>query len=163
MKGFSSESAELLPLLHIREASKSKSKLLYDGWSVSQYVLVSSTLVGLATCPKFAGPGSRIYIPQEQGAQLYPRALGSFTLASYYSQGYDGGILTLPYLEGQVLVCTSISFRNRIVRAKVKVKIQRQKSKSRYDRRPFNLCLCLSLQSVSHRKHITSPLGRPTG
>jgi hypothetical protein len=28
---------------------KSKSKLLYDWWSVSQYVLVSSTLVGLVT------------------------------------------------------------------------------------------------------------------
>jgi hypothetical protein len=103
----------------------SKSKLLYDWWSVSQYVLVSSILVGLVSryyflleccCLKFAvlflwgalsdkrmglqfavwsqwsesrrthnhtllshlrlpqpgGPGSCIYIPQEQGGPVIP-------------------------------------------------------------------------------------------
>jgi hypothetical protein len=40
--------------------------------------------------------------PRNRAAQLYPRALGSLYVASYDSQGYGGGILTLPYLEGQV-------------------------------------------------------------
>jgi hypothetical protein len=39
--------------------------------------------------PKPGGPGLRVYIPQEQSGQLYPRALGSFD-----SQGYGGGIVT---------------------------------------------------------------------
>jgi hypothetical protein len=63
------------------------------------------------------GPGSRIYISQEQGgnleglvpvfvsprnrvAQLYSRALGSLYIASYDSRGYGGGILTLPQRGG---------------------------------------------------------------
>jgi hypothetical protein len=33
------------------------------------------------------GPGSCIYIPQEQVAQLYPRALGFLYVVSYDSQG----------------------------------------------------------------------------
>jgi hypothetical protein len=33
------------------------------------------------------GPGSRIYIPQEQGGQLHPRELCSLFVASYDSQG----------------------------------------------------------------------------
>jgi hypothetical protein len=37
-------------------------------------------------------------------AQLYPLAQGSLYIVSYNSQGYGGGILTLPYLEGQVPV-----------------------------------------------------------
>jgi hypothetical protein len=43
--------------------------------------------------------------------QLYPRALGSLYVVSYDSQGYGGGILTLPVY---------ISFRNRMVQSKVK-------------------------------------------
>jgi hypothetical protein len=42
--------------------------------------------------PQPGGPGSCIYIPQEQGGQ--PRALGSLFVASYDLQGYDEGILT---------------------------------------------------------------------
>jgi hypothetical protein len=35
-------------------------------------------------------------------AQLYPRALGSLYVVSYDSQGYGGGILTLPvYISGE--------------------------------------------------------------
>jgi hypothetical protein len=121
--------------------------------SVSKYVLVSITLVGLATryyfllecyCQKFAvlylwgalsdermspiysvitqwsesrrtgnhtllsrlrlpqpgGPGSRIYIPRNRVAQLCPLALGSLYVASCDSQGYGGGILTLPLPGG---------------------------------------------------------------
>jgi hypothetical protein len=33
-------------------------------------------------------------------AQLYPRALGSLSVVSYDSQGYGGGILTLPLPGG---------------------------------------------------------------
>jgi hypothetical protein len=47
----------------------------------------SMVRVGLA---QPGGPGSRIYIPQEQGGPVIPLALGS----SYDSQGYCGGILT---------------------------------------------------------------------
>jgi hypothetical protein len=43
--------------------------------------------------PQPVGPGPHICIPQEQVAQLYPRALGSRFFASYDSQGYSGGIL----------------------------------------------------------------------
>jgi hypothetical protein len=37
-------------------------------------------------------PGSCIYIPQEQGGQIMPQALGSLFVASYDSQSYGGGI-----------------------------------------------------------------------
>jgi hypothetical protein len=43
--------------------------------------------------PGRAGPC--IDITQEQGVPVYPRALGSLFVASYDSQGYCGGILTL--------------------------------------------------------------------
>jgi hypothetical protein len=122
--------------------------------SVSQYVLVSSTLVERATrcyflseccCLKFAvlylwgalsdertglqfavyslnGPSRSepvtvLYClirdspnlegqvpaftsPRNKVAQLYPRALGSLYIVSYDSQGYSGGILSLPQPEG---------------------------------------------------------------
>jgi hypothetical protein len=42
--------------------------------------------------PQPGGPGPCIYIPQEQVAQLYSRALGSLFVTSYDSQGYGGGI-----------------------------------------------------------------------
>jgi hypothetical protein len=44
--------------------------------------------------PKPGGQGPCIYITQEQGGPLYPQALGSRYIASYYSQGRSGGILT---------------------------------------------------------------------
>jgi hypothetical protein len=44
--------------------------------------------------PQPGGPGSRIYISQEQGGPVIPRALGSLFVASYDSRGYGGGILT---------------------------------------------------------------------
>jgi hypothetical protein len=64
-------------------------KLLYDWRSVSQYVLVSSTLVGLATrhyflsecCLKFA-----VWPSYTPGHSLF--------IASYDSWGYGGSILT---------------------------------------------------------------------
>jgi hypothetical protein len=124
--------------------------------TVSQYVLVSSTLVRLATryyvlsvcsCLKFVvlflwGPLSdertglqfavqslngpshtepvtilycliwdspnlegKVPIcisPRNRVAQLFPLSLGSLYITSCDSQGYGGGILTLPQLEGQV-------------------------------------------------------------
>jgi hypothetical protein len=138
-------------------------RLLYD-WrlvsqSVSQYVLVSSTLLGLATryyflsecrCLTFAvlfmwgtlsdertglwyavqslnGPSRSepvtilycliwdspileghvpvVTSPRNREAQLYPQALRSLYVISYDSQGYGGGIRTLPVY---------ISFRNRM-------------------------------------------------
>jgi hypothetical protein len=45
--------------------------------------------------PAFISPRNRV-------AQLYPRVLGSLYVVSYDPQGYGGGILRLPNLEGQV-------------------------------------------------------------
>jgi hypothetical protein len=44
--------------------------------------------------PQPGGPGSRIYIPQEQCGPAIPQALGSLFVASYNLQGCSGGILT---------------------------------------------------------------------
>jgi hypothetical protein len=51
--------------------------------------------------PQPGGPGSRILIPQEQGGLVIPTGTGFplhrlLRLASYDSQGYDGGIRILP-------------------------------------------------------------------
>jgi hypothetical protein len=54
-------------------------------------------------------------------AQLYSQALGSLYVVSYDSQGYGGGILTLPIY---------ISFRNRMVQSKVKVMLRPRASQS---------------------------------
>jgi hypothetical protein len=51
------------------------------------------TLLPHLRLPQSGGPGSCIYIPQQHGAQLYPRTLGSLYVATYDSQGYGGGIL----------------------------------------------------------------------
>jgi hypothetical protein len=52
------------------------------------------------------GPGSRIhvYIPQEEGGSVLSPGTGFPLRRSYDSQGYDGGILTFPNLEGKVPV-----------------------------------------------------------
>jgi hypothetical protein len=44
--------------------------------------------------PQPGGPGSRIYIPQEQGGPVTPPGTGFPFVASYGSQGCGGGILT---------------------------------------------------------------------
>jgi hypothetical protein len=69
--------------------------------------------------PQPGGLGSRIYIPRNRVAQLYPRALGSLYVVSCGSQGYGGG--TRPCI---------IAFRNRMVQAKVKVTLRRTASQS---------------------------------
>jgi hypothetical protein len=47
--------------------------------------------------PEPVGPGSRIYIAQEQGGPVIPQALGSLFVASYDSQGYSGCIRPRPH------------------------------------------------------------------
>jgi hypothetical protein len=44
--------------------------------------------------PQLGGPGPLIYTPQEQGGPVIPLGTGFPFAASYYSQGYGGGILT---------------------------------------------------------------------
>jgi hypothetical protein len=44
--------------------------------------------------PQPGGPGTRIYIPQEQGGPVIPPDTGFQFVASYDSQGCGGGILT---------------------------------------------------------------------
>jgi hypothetical protein len=51
-------------------------------------------LLSLMRLPQPGGPGTRIYIPQEQVAQLYPRALGSLLSPLTTRNDYGGGILT---------------------------------------------------------------------
>jgi hypothetical protein len=58
------------------------------------------TLLSHLRLPQPAGPGSRIYITQEQGGQLYPWEMGSLYVVSYDSHGYGRGILTLPLPGG---------------------------------------------------------------
>jgi hypothetical protein len=45
--------------------------------------------------PQPGGPGTVFICPRNRVALLYPGALGSLYVASYDSQGYSGGILTL--------------------------------------------------------------------
>jgi hypothetical protein len=50
------------------------------------------------------GPGPRIYIAQEQGCPVITPGTGSLFVASYDSQGYDGGIRTRLCTGFRVLV-----------------------------------------------------------
>jgi hypothetical protein len=59
------------------------------------------TLLSRLRLPQLGGQGSRFYIPQEEGGPIIPPGAGFplrrlLRLASYGSQGYGGGILTLP-------------------------------------------------------------------
>jgi hypothetical protein len=67
-----------------RQRSHSQVRVPRDSWP--DFTVSDSRL------SKPAGPGPRIYIPRDRVAQLYPQELGSLFLASYYSQGYGGGI-----------------------------------------------------------------------
>jgi hypothetical protein len=73
------------------------------------------TLLSRLRLPQLGGPGSRIYIPQEQGGPVIPPGSGFHLRRLLRLKGYDGGILTLslPGGTGQV-------------------KCQRQKSKSQW-------------------------------
>jgi hypothetical protein len=63
-------------------------------WSESRKTR-NHTLLSHLRLPETGGSGSRIYVPQEQGGPVIPRALGSLYVVSYDSQGYSRGILTL--------------------------------------------------------------------
>jgi hypothetical protein len=65
----------------------------------------NQTLLSHLRLPQPGGPGSRIYIPQEQGGPVIPPGTGFplrrlLRLASYDLRGYGGGILTLPLPGG---------------------------------------------------------------
>jgi hypothetical protein len=55
---------------------------------------LQSKVVSLAFNAQPGGSGLYLYVPQWQGAQLYPQASGSLYVAFYDSQGYGGCILT---------------------------------------------------------------------
>jgi hypothetical protein len=57
------------------------------------FTVSSETPPTWGQAPVFISPRNRV-------AQLYPRALGSLYIVSYDSQGYGGGILTLPLPGG---------------------------------------------------------------
>jgi hypothetical protein len=73
--------------------------------------------------PQPGGTGPRIYITQEQGGPVIPRALRSLFVASYDSQGYGGSILTRLHTGWYV------------------TPMVKSKSKLYYDRRSVDLCL----------------------
>jgi hypothetical protein len=50
--------------------------------------------------PNLEGQVTVFISPRNRVAQLYPRAMGSLYVISYDSQGYGGGILTLPLPGG---------------------------------------------------------------
>jgi hypothetical protein len=79
----------------------SESGLITAQWSESCRTR-NHTLLPDVRLPHPGGPGSHIYIPQEQGSPVTPRALGSFYVASYDSQGYDGGIPTHLHTEREL-------------------------------------------------------------
>jgi hypothetical protein len=54
------------------------------------YILLSQ----IWDCPNLEGQVPVFISPRNRVAQLYPQALGSLFVASYYSQGYGGGIRT---------------------------------------------------------------------
>jgi hypothetical protein len=56
--------------------------------------------------PQPGGPGSSIYIPQEQGGPVIPPGTVFLFVASYDSQGYDGGILTRLHTGGNLYCFT---------------------------------------------------------
>jgi hypothetical protein len=65
-------------------------------WSESRETQDHILLSKFLRLPQPGGPGpvlTRIS-PRNRVAQLYPRALGSLSVASYDSQGYGGGILS---------------------------------------------------------------------
>jgi hypothetical protein len=67
-----------------RQRCHSRVRVPRDSW---RYCTVWDPIL-----PQPGGPVPRIYIPQEQGAQLYPPAPGSLLVASYVWRGYGGGI-----------------------------------------------------------------------
>jgi hypothetical protein len=85
------------------------------------------TLLSHLRLPQPGGPGSSIYIPQEQGGLVIPPGNGFLLrrllrLASDDLQGCGGGIQSFSNPEGQVPVY--ISLRNRMIKSKVKIKSQ---------------------------------------
>jgi hypothetical protein len=66
---------------HVTITSHFQVRVLKESWPY--FAVLDSRLSQLR------GPGSHIYIAQEQGG---PMAVGSLFVASYDSQGYDGGI-----------------------------------------------------------------------
>jgi hypothetical protein len=67
-----------------RQRSNSPVRVLRGSWP--HFTVSDSRL------PQPGGPGSRTYIPQEQGGPIVPQALGSLFIASCDSQGYGWGI-----------------------------------------------------------------------
>jgi hypothetical protein len=74
--------------------------------------------------------------------QLYPRAMASLSVASYDSQGYGGGIVTVPQPGGPG---PRISLRNRMHRPFSDSDVAGR-------RRGVNACLlvCLSFTAIFH-------------
>jgi hypothetical protein len=115
------------------------------------------TLLSHLRLPQPGGPGPRIYIAQEQGGPVIPPGTGFplnrlLRLAPYHSQGYGGGIITLPVY---------ISFRNRMVQSKVKVK---SRSHITTEGQSINMSWCLVHSALKgfHPNEFQSDIRRST-
>jgi hypothetical protein len=64
-------------------------------WSESRVTHDHILLSQIRDSPNLEGQVSVFISPRNRVAQLYPQALGSFFVASYYSQGYGGDIQPL--------------------------------------------------------------------
>jgi hypothetical protein len=63
-------------------------------WALPEQSLLGHILLSHLRLPQPGGPGPCIYIPQEQGGPVIPRALGSFLSPLTTRRDYGGGILT---------------------------------------------------------------------
>jgi hypothetical protein len=82
------------------------------------------TLLPHLRLPQPEGPGSRIFILQEEGGPVIPPGTGLTYVASYDSQSYGGGILTLPPPR-EPGPCIHVYIpRDRMVQSKVKVTLR---------------------------------------
>jgi hypothetical protein len=79
------------------------------------------------------GPGSRIYIPQEQGGPVIPPGTGFPLCRLLRLAGLRWRYFSPPPAWRDRSLYIYIAFRNRMIQSKVK-----SMSKSRYDRRPVN-------------------------
>jgi hypothetical protein len=92
------------------------------------------TLLSHLKLPNLEGQVSVFISPRNRLAQLYPRALGSFYVVPYESQGYGGGTLTLPQSGGSG--------------PRICILQEQDGSKSSYDRRPVNQYILVLQDSI---------------
>jgi hypothetical protein len=107
-------------------------------------------------------------------APLYSQVLGSLFVASYDSQGYGGGIRTRLHAGDLTLNLLQIIYKNSVhtsqethyVSVTETSRLMPRKTVAVYcenHTEHINTLCGQKTQSVPYRKHVTSPLQKPTG